>query len=50
MERVSVDYFTNKVEPGSKGKRSGFHSYISEHIEKNARDSHARMVYLFKNC
>ena len=49
MEVNAVDYFPNMVDLGSKETKSELYAYISDDNEQYACDSHAHIVYLFKN-
>ena len=48
MEYISVEYFTNSIDPGS-NENYEFCSYISDENEQDACDSHAHLFYIFKN-
>ena len=48
MEGISVEYFTNSIDPGS-NENYEFHSYISDDNEQDSCDSHAHMFHLIKN-
>ena len=48
MEVIAVEYFPTYINTGNNDKKSEFHSYKSDDNEKDACDSHAHMVHLFK--
>ena len=43
MEGISVEYFTNSINPVSNDTKSEFHSYISDDNDQDACDSHDHM-------
>ena len=45
MEDISVEYFTNIIDPGS-NEKSDFNSFISDDNGQDACDSHAYMFHL----
>ena len=49
MEGIYVEYFPNIIDPGINETNSEFCSYISDHNEQDACDSHYHMIHLFKN-
>ena len=49
MEGISVEYFTNSVNPGSNESRSYFHSYISNEKKQDSFNSHAQSINLLEN-
>ena len=48
MEDIAVEYFPTSVDIGNNEERSEYHSYISDDNERDACDSHAHMVHIFK--
>ena len=48
MEGISVEYFSNSIDPGS-NRISEFRSYIIYYNEQDAFYSHANMFHILKH-
>ena len=47
MEGIDDEYFPTSVDIGNNEEKYEFHSYISDHNEQDACDSHSHMVHIY---